>query len=210
MLTGLTSWLEILQYLLNFFSGAVDANNVPLYSATDRYLFCASTFLVEQAPDAPALDFDAKNIKDDDGDIVTIADVPQYKKALNAKGGNKIWWAGTYSPINGYYVSPTGGDFCDTLFGTNMDIKSLGLTSFIVPLKANAKPSAPVENIVLCPEGFTDGKPISYTAGNALITAGKNLGDLLPQSVSLLHEAFHTLFGVSGTYGMIQVDEVCK
>jgi hypothetical protein len=76
----------------------------------------------------------------------------------------------------------------------------------------------PIVFTVLCPQSFTNvlllpGKekqPESYKVGDESIAVGTNLADVVPRSASLLHEAFHVVFG-AGEYGFLQGNkEICR
>ncbi|KAL7943681.1 hypothetical protein V8C42DRAFT_358930 [Trichoderma barbatum] len=201
---------ENLRLVLDFFEAGPDGNpRFPLNG--DRYLFCGSNFLVEQSPDAAALDWQAKNILDSDNDVVPINKVPIYADALAQDKANKIWWSGDRTPINGYYFSPTDGDYCDVLSGPNKDIKNLGLTAEITELEVDSNGQAmrrrSIESVVFCPETFTNGKPDTFGAANASIAEETNLADVVPKSATLMHEAFHVVFG-AGPTGFLEGDEI--
>lgn len=206
--TGLTLRLEIFQWVYNFFSFALQDDGTPWYPIDNsRYIFCDSTWLIEQTQDDTAKDYQGNGIIDKNGNLVPIESIPGYKTAIGTKAGNKIWWSGQYAPFNGYYFSPTGADYCS-------NPKSLGLTSFISELEVNTKTGTlkgrrQVEDIIICPSSFTTSAPDSFTAGDALISAGTGLDTVLPKSATLLHESFHNLFGTTGQYGFLQVGEEC-
>ncbi|KAI2471680.1 hypothetical protein F4781DRAFT_90224 [Annulohypoxylon bovei var. microspora] len=183
----------------------------PIYPLNgDRYLFCGSNFLIHQSEDTQALDWQANEIIDDDGNPVTIVDVPGYAEALDADADNDAWWSGDLTPVNGYYFSTTGGEYCDT--------NNLGLTAAIQELEADitGQPTVrkQIESIIICDHSFTNDRPDSYSAGDALIVAGTNLATVVPKSATLLHEAFHLLFGVDdgsnpdNPTGFLEGDEI--
>ncbi|OBT97835.1 hypothetical protein VE01_04980 [Pseudogymnoascus verrucosus] len=172
---------------------------VPMYPLNgNRYLFCDSNFLIHQAEDTPAQDWNAQDIIDANGNIVTIGDVPGYAEALAENKTSEAWWSGDLTPVNGYYFSPTGGDYCDGA--------GLGLTAEITELNQPTRPTG-IESIILCGSSFTNGKPNNYRDGDALIQAGTNLADVVPKSATLLHEALHVLNG-AGPTGFLQGDEI--
>ncbi|KAK0755767.1 hypothetical protein N5P37_011641 [Trichoderma harzianum] len=163
------------------------------------------TNIRKQTQDDTAKDYQGNGIIDKNGNLVPIESIPGYKTAIGTKAGNKIWWSGQYAPFNGYYFSPTGADYCS-------NPKSLGLTSFIQELEVNTKTGTlkgrrQVEDIIICPSSFTTSAPDSFTAGDALISAGTGLDTVLPKSATLLHESFHNLFGTTGQYGFLQTGE---
>ncbi|KAI0837650.1 hypothetical protein F5Y06DRAFT_270974 [Hypoxylon sp. FL0890] len=159
----------------------------------NRYLFCGSDFLVHQTEDTPALDWEANEILDDEGNPVSIVDVPNYAKALGDDPDNEAWWSGDLTLVNGYYFTATGGEYCDS--------DNLGLTAKIDELEADVtgQPTKrkPIEFVILCDHSFTNTeRPDSYKVGNAAIVAGTNLATVVPKSATFLHEAFHLIFGV--------------
>ncbi|KAI0181024.1 hypothetical protein GGR52DRAFT_577682 [Hypoxylon sp. FL1284] len=181
----------------------------PIYPLNnDRFLFCGSDFLERETPGATAKDFEGKDIQDDEGNAVTIADVPGYTKALSDDAGSSPWWAG--DPINGYYFSSTGGDYCSD--------KNLGLTSSIEQLKGeNGRVTTHkhLDSVYLCGYSFTDPeRPESYRAGDGQIQQNTRLAHVVPRSATLLHEAFHLLFGADdgkdpqNPKGFLQGDEI--
>ncbi|KAI1474618.1 hypothetical protein F4774DRAFT_429661 [Daldinia eschscholtzii] len=186
----------------------------PIYPLNgNRFLFCGSDFLEAKKKDTVARDWKDNEIKDDKGKAVTIADVTAYANALKADPNNKAWWSGDHTPVKGYYFSTTGGKYCGPA------TKNLGLTAAIQELEADpsGQPTLrkPVEIVVLCEESFTNTKqPDSYRIGDAKIKAGTNLADVVPKSATLLHEAFHVLFGVddgnnpTNPIGFLQGDEI--
>ncbi|KAM6476473.1 hypothetical protein HDV62DRAFT_247359 [Trichoderma sp. SZMC 28011] len=204
--TGVTNIRKIFQWVYNFFSFALQDDGTPWYPIDNsRYIFCDSTWLIEQTQDDTAKDYQGNGIIDKNGNLVPIESIPGYKTAIGTKAGNKIWWSGQYAPFNGYYFSPTGADYCS-------NPKSLGLTSFISELEVNTKTGTlkgrrQVEDIIICPSSFTTSAPNSFTAGDALISAGTGLDTVLPKSATLLHESFHNLFGTTGQYGFLQTGE---
>ncbi|PNP55969.1 hypothetical protein THARTR1_03906 [Trichoderma harzianum] len=204
--SGAKNIQKIFEWVSNFFSFALEPDGTPIYPINySRYIFCDSTWLIEQTQDDTAKDYHGNGIIDKNGNLVPIESIPNYKTSIGTKAGNKIWWSGQYAPFNGYYFSPTGRDYCS-------DPESLGLTSFIQELEVNTKTGAlkghrNVENIIICPQCFTSPNPDSFAAGNALISAGTGLDVVLPKSATLLHESFHNLFGTTGQYGFIQVGE---
>lgn len=216
-MVGLTPWLDNLKRVQEFFSFAEvedgPSAGQPIYPLNgDRYLFCGSDFLVHQTADTQALDWEAKDIVDDDGNPVAIADVPGYAEALGEDPDNDAWWSGDLTDVNGYYFSTTGGEYCD---GDN-----LGLTAVIQELEADitGQPTVrkQIESVILCDHSFTNDRPESYKAGDAMISKGTNLATVVPRSATLLHEAFHLLFGVDdgsnpgSPTGFLEGDEICR
>jgi hypothetical protein len=166
---------------------------VPFYPLNgNRYLFCDSDFVVEQAEDTPARDWQANVIHDAEGNEATIANV--YAEAL---ASGKAWWSGDYTPVNGYYFSSVGGEYCENHVG-------LAFTADI-KINVNGNPDK-ITSVVLCGSSLTADKPASYKAGDAMIVEGKNLADVVPRSATLFHEAFHVVFG--GEF--LDKDEDCK
>ena len=170
-----------------------------------------------------ALDWKANTIEDDKGNPVTIAGVPGYVAANTAAGaGSTPWWSGTHSPVNGYYFSPTGGAYCTTSTNANdPNDFPLGLTAEIKELEVdssgNPTQRTPIESIIICGVAFTNtDHPASYKVGDAAISAGTNLQKVVPKSATLLHEAFHLLFGVdtgedpNNPGGFLEGDELCR
>ncbi|KFY91794.1 hypothetical protein V500_04460 [Pseudogymnoascus sp. VKM F-4518 (FW-2643)] len=186
------------QRLKDFFDFRL-INGVPMYPLNgNRYLFCDSNFLIHQAEDTPAQDWNAQDILDSNGNIVTIADVPGYAEALAENITSEAWWSGDLTAVNGYYFSPTGGDYCDG--------GGLGLTAEITELNQPTRPNG-IESVIICGSSFTNGQPDSYRDGDALIVTGTNLAKVVPKSATLLHEALHVLNGAGDT-GFLQGDEI--
>ncbi|TRX94653.1 hypothetical protein FHL15_004425 [Xylaria flabelliformis] len=194
-----------IQRVQEFFNRQLHNDGTPYYPLGDRFLFCGSDFLVYQPDDTQALDFQAQDIFDGQGNLVRIADVPSYAEKLNEDADNDAWWSGFLTDTNGYYFSPTGGEYCD---GTN-----LGLTATIQQLvpgpNGGAQNGHTLSSIVLCPYSFTESpQPNTYKDANALLTQRTDLAKAVPKSSTLLHEAFHLLFG-AGTTGFLEdADEV--
>ncbi|KAI1807190.1 hypothetical protein F4811DRAFT_567043 [Daldinia bambusicola] len=172
------------------------AKGDPIYGSNkNRYLFCGSDFLEEERGDSVARDWQDKEIMDSKGNPVTIEKVPGYKKALKADPGIKPWWSGGIKEPKGYYFSTTGKNYC------NKNTKNLALTAAIKVFTGTppglTRMRRTVDMIVLCGESFTNTiSPNSYNLGNAKTTPGTSLADVLPKSATLLHEAFHLIFGV--------------
>ncbi len=205
-LTRLTSWPVNIQRVHEFFNH-VGNDNGPFYSPAGNYLFCDSNFLVYQSDDTQTLDFQANDIVDSQGNLVCIADVPAYMAALDEDINNDDWWSGDLTPVNGYYFSTTGSEYCD---GTK-----LGLTAVIQPLMAGpngqAQEDDPISSIVLCERSFTPSPAPNdtYRDANAQLAMGTNLADVVPKSSTLLHKGFHLVFG-AGRTGFLQADEICR
>lgn len=174
-----------LKFVQEFFSFE-QRNGVPVYPLNnDRWLFCDSKFIVKHALTDPALDYLAHDIVDTQGHPVTIQQVPEYAAALGRDPNNEPWWSGDLTPINGYYFSDIGGNYCDD---TN-----LGLTAIINELRPNAATRQPITSVIICDYAFNDpNRPVSYQAGDAQIVAGTNLATVVPRSATLFHEAFRT------------------
>ena len=79
------------------------------------YLFCDSTWLIQNDLGAQAIDFNGNLVVNDDGDAVAINAIPAYITLL-ANGGNVPWWSGTFTspPVYGYSFAPavSGGNYC--------------------------------------------------------------------------------------------------
>lgn len=209
-----------LQSVQEFFSFTIHEGDAlagqPYYPLNDdRYLFCGSDFLAEQATNTPAQDWLAKDLVDGDGNVVNIEAVPGYAEALAENRDSAAWWSGDLTEINGYYFSNTGGFYCD--MG-----RTLGLTAVIGELEAditgNPTVRKRVESVVICPYCFAANNPSpnSFRIGSNGIASGTNLPDVLPKSATLLHEAFHVVFGVvlnagdDNDRGFLQGDEFCR
>ncbi|KAK4164603.1 hypothetical protein QBC43DRAFT_288507 [Cladorrhinum sp. PSN259] len=165
----------------------------PKYDPKTRFLFCHSNFLERHAKTDPALDFQAKVMKDKDNKDIPIGGVQAYKDAIEKEKKAIPWWAGA-GGVNGYFFTETGGDFCGPE-------KNLGLTAKIEKLKAaKSKGTAVldkvVEMIIICPAAF-DKSPQqnSYREANGLVSKGLGLEKVVPKSATLLHELFHGIFG---------------
>ncbi|KAI1345752.1 hypothetical protein F5Y01DRAFT_322793 [Xylaria sp. FL0043] len=207
-----------LKHVQDFVSYASSAGQ-PIYQNSNFHLFCGSDFLVRQAVDTPALDWQAKQILDNKGNPVNIAAVPEYAAALAGEPDKEAWWSGDHTPVNGYYFSNTGGEYCDTKSSTNNDADghNLGLTAVIQQLGVVGSTGAArtVDNIIICDYSFTNpDRPESYAAGDAAIVAGTNLAKAVPRSATLFHELFHLLFGVDNgadpqnPTGFLEGDEI--
>ncbi|KAH7311223.1 hypothetical protein B0I35DRAFT_61850 [Stachybotrys elegans] len=174
-----------IRFLAEFFNQAekeVDPTG-PIYPPSQFWLFCDSTFLSLREPGDPAQDFQGNEIVDEDGSAVSISDVPAYKKSLGEDQGNKPWWSGDLTDLQGYYFTDHGGNYCyDDELGITASIQLLG------------RPE--LASIILCPYAFDRSpKPDNYRAANNLLADGVNLADAIPKSTTLLHEAFHFLRG---------------
>ncbi|KAI1470384.1 uncharacterized protein F4812DRAFT_456392 [Daldinia caldariorum] len=172
------------------------ARGQPVYGLNkNRYLFCGSDFLEEKKGDSVARDWQDKEIKDSKGNPVTIEKVPGYRKALKDDRAIKPWWSGGIKEPKGYYFSTTGKDYC------KKNTKNLALTAAIKVFTGTPSGRTTlrrtIDMIVLCGESFANTlSPDSYKLGNAKIKAGTSLADVVPKSMTLLHEAFHLIFGV--------------
>ena len=171
---------------------------------TVHWLFCHSNFLVRHQKADPALDFQARVMLDQNGNQVSIMDVQTYRDHLNKDSSAMPWWAGDLTPLNGYYFTDSGGDFCA---GTN-----LGLTATLETLTRAADGKAErgqrIWSVVLCPYAFDQSpQPNSYKDANNLLAEGTNLAAAVPKSATLLHELFHLL---NGGHFLTGADEKCK
>ncbi|KAI1735898.1 hypothetical protein F4680DRAFT_452560 [Xylaria scruposa] len=203
---------QIVDWLENLFT------NIP----RDRtFLFCGSDFLVRKDPTTQALDFQGNGLVDTNGNSVPISQVPAYQASplasfyprlewfrgtncLNAQilplpapqtRGEVPWWSGERTSINGYYfTSPDGGgNYCS-------DTGNLGLTSTLKELVQGPNGPKEVEQeeaqtIVICPNAFESPAPSTYGEAVMKITEGIKLDLVVPKSTTLLHEAFHVVFG---------------
>ncbi|KAI1358578.1 hypothetical protein F5Y08DRAFT_350636 [Xylaria arbuscula] len=170
-------------------------------------LFCNSDFLVQKdANKDEARDYQGKIIKKDDKDVL-INQIAAYADVL---GGNIPWWSGQYTDVNGYYfTSPkSGGKYCAS--------EALGLTATLMELTNDGVtiPGQQVQTIVICPYAFNTPLPRSYSDAVAMIDVGSSLATVVPRSATLLHEAFHVVFGTgmlqgaAETYGLAECLEV--
>ncbi|KAJ4303201.1 hypothetical protein N0V90_002094 [Kalmusia sp. IMI 367209] len=164
------------------------------------FLFCDSTFLVQKnAATDQAQDYQGRGITVNNNPI-TIGGVTVY--ANNLRGGNIPWWSGNRSPINGYYFAGpnSGGNYCN-------DPGHYGLTSTLNALRGNPSGGQPVthaqyQSVILCPSAFDNTVQVnSWNAGNAATQVGTSLQAVTPKSTTLMHEAFHVVFGTQMLQG---------
>lgn len=209
ILGQLTRQPENLQIIKDFLDPYNQETNVynPKVPVADTYLFCGSDWAVEKAATAVAQDYLGNNIKDTEGNDVTIGEVTSYAKALQSPG-TSAWWAGDHTAPNnvyGYYFDTQGGAYCTPP-------EHMGLTSFLeelVPVAGGGQPSKrnrKVTTVIICGNAFNDpDHKESYQAANTAITEGSSLADAVPRSATLLHEAFHVIFG-DGPSGFLGVE----
>ncbi|KAI1424013.1 hypothetical protein F5Y12DRAFT_797650 [Xylaria sp. FL1777] len=186
-----------------------ELNNIP---QARTFFFCDSTFLVlKDAQLNQAQDFQGNGIVNaTTGQPVNIFQINAYARAL--AGGNVPWWSGDHTPVNGYYItSPqSGGNYCNG--------EDFGLTATLKALDANGNEirNQQVQMVIICPYSFTQNAPVSYRQAVGTITANTPLNMYVPKSSSLLHEAFHVVFGDQmfdgdgETYGLAECIEVGK
>ncbi|KAK8080202.1 hypothetical protein PG997_008020 [Apiospora hydei] len=162
-------------------------NNNDEHRKEEYWLFCHSTFLASHEPEDPALDYEANVILNGKGEEIPIREVSTYKKRLDEDEMNVPWWAGDLTNLNGYYFTEHGYDYCDG--------DALGATA---GAGGRAEKAPEVYSIIICPYSFDDNQnqaPNSYKEANDRLVPGKNLADAVPKSATLLHEAFHAIFG---------------
>ncbi|KAK8122175.1 hypothetical protein PG984_010845 [Apiospora sp. TS-2023a] len=138
-------------------------------------------------------DYQGKDILDQNGNPIRIMDIPKYDERLAGDPDNKPWWSGELTALNSYYFTEHGGNYCHT--------DELGLTAKMEPFRAGANGQAEavgeIAGVILCPYSFEgSSKPDSYKEASNRLVVGQNLADAIPKSATLLHEAFHALFGV--------------
>lgn len=168
----------------------------------NRYLFCGSDFVVQQAEDTPARDWEGNIIYDGQGNELTIGNMPGYNEEIVKEENNKVWWSGDYTPINAYYFSAKGANFCSGAL--------LGLTTTIIQVDQNLQQQT-IESVVICGSAFTNGQPNTYRDGVALIEEGTTtLQTVLPKSATLLHETFHVIFGAGEAGFLEDTNEFCR
>lgn len=182
-------------------------NNLGGIPPTETYLFCNSDFLVQKANTDQAEDYQGAGITQN-GQNVPISTA----YAANLGGGNVAWWAGDHTTANGYYFTSanSGGNYCNTA-GND------GLTAHLLLWAVNPNGGPPTQRaeystVLLCPSSFTDPtKPDTWLAGSNQIRAGHSLQTALPKCTTLMHEAFHLIFGAGPEPGMLQGNsEFCK
>lgn len=194
-----------MQNALDFFNGGKTntQGGIPKDTTT---LHCDSSFLVEKDANNDEARDNQGNTIEVDQEVLRIADIESYKDDL--QGGNVPWWSGEHTTINGYYFTKTdsGGRYCNkaTNYGLTTVVKALR------PGPNNAQPTDKVEynSVIICPSAFTrTDVPVSYDAASTAITARTSLQRWVPKSATLLHEAFHVLYGAGWLQGD---DEFCK
>ncbi|VBB82073.1 Putative protein of unknown function [Podospora comata] len=162
------------------------------YDSTYNHLHCDSTFLVPRAPNSPAFDLNGQVIVDQNGNQVTIENIPSYHAALDKDARASPWWAGDFTNLNGYYFDEQGGNFCQG--------DHLGATAHIKPLLTDGAtgtdPSRQHASVIICPHAFVGStQPDNYRDANNLIAQGTNFALVVPKSATLLHEVFHVVGG---------------
>jgi hypothetical protein len=121
------------------------------------------------------------------------------------------WWAGTHTTANGYYFTSanSGGNYCNT---PERDGLTAHLLLYVANPNGEATQHAEYSTMVLCPWSFTKpNRPDSWLIGPNQIRAGVSLETVLPKSTTLLHEAFHLVFGTGPFPGQLEGgSEFCK
>ncbi|KAK8051640.1 hypothetical protein PG993_003025 [Apiospora rasikravindrae] len=106
---------DYLGYVNNFYNKKVE------YSKEKFWLFCHSTFLSLHQPTDPALDYEAEQIKDEDGNEIRIQDVAKYQERLSEDEKNKPWWTGE---LTNFDQNPKPNSYKEAndllLIGTNL------------------------------------------------------------------------------------------
>ncbi|GAW12855.1 hypothetical protein ANO14919_022260 [Xylariales sp. No.14919] len=176
-----------IEYIQSFFNHRInEETGVAHYNRDDYRLFCHSEFLSLQEPSWPALDYLAQEIRDQDDNLVSIMNIPDYAARLGEDPNNRPWWSGELTTLNGYYFSDTGA--------------SRGVDG-------QAENANPIASIILCPYSSDESpRANSYRDANNLIHAGTNLADAVPKSATLLHEGFHAIFR-AGDEGFLEDTE---
>jgi hypothetical protein len=178
---------DYIEYVGDFFNNQKGDNGQSIYPRSRFRLFCDSTFLALHQPTDPASDYKGEPILDGNGDPVPIQDVAEYQRRLDEDPNNEPWWSGDLTDLNGYYFTEYGGNYCYE--------DDLGVTAGIEPL-GTGEADPEITSVILCPYSFDGGqRPASYQDANNLLRAGTNLADAVPKSATLLHEAFHAIFG---------------
>jgi hypothetical protein len=156
------------------------------------HLHCDSTFLSLHQPIDPALDFEANEMQDQDGNTILVQDVPVYQEKLDEDPDIRVFWSGDLTDQNGYYFTESGANICDD--------GDLGGTSDLHVLvrdengQAKKDERGGIVNVILCPKSFdTTEQPASYREANVGLTQGANLAQAVPKSATLLHEIFHAI-----------------
>ncbi|KAK1980457.1 hypothetical protein LZ30DRAFT_750732 [Colletotrichum cereale] len=178
-------------------------NGAPVYDNVNFWLHCDSTFLSLHQPTDPALDFQANEMEDQNGNTIAIQGVPKYQELLLRDADNKPWWSGEITNQNGYYFTEYGGNYCYE--------DDLGVTAAIQLLERNSAGQAQAQPekaaVILCPFSFDDSpQPDSWREANDLLATGVSLHLAVPKSATLVHEAFHALHGTAFLSGE---DEKC-
>ncbi|KAI1125538.1 hypothetical protein F5Y10DRAFT_267965 [Nemania abortiva] len=158
----------------------------------NSFLFCDSNYLVQKdAANDDALDYLGNPIIVN-GNPIKISAVPAYARDLT--GSDVPWWTGDHAPFKGYYFDTpdSGGRYCAS---TN-----LGLTSALKALtQGQTMPQLlrkDTQSVNICPYAFDRAdRPDSYAQGVAAIMVGTSLEPVVPKSSTLIHEAFHVVFG---------------
>jgi hypothetical protein len=192
-----------LVFVRNWFQGTL--TGIP---PAETYLFCDSSFLVQKAVTDQAQDYQGAGIVRN-GQNVPISTA----YAANLAGGNVPWWAGTHTTpaANGYYFTDatSGGGYCNTV---GHDGITANLNLFVANPNGPPTQHAEYSTVVLCPDSFTRAdRPDTWPAGSNQIRAGDSLQTALPKCTTLLHEAFHLIFGAGPSPGMLEGNaEFCK
>ncbi|KAF1993094.1 hypothetical protein P154DRAFT_591103 [Amniculicola lignicola CBS 123094] len=183
-----------LQYVLDWFTAGFP--NIP---PAETFLFCNSDFLVQRAVTDQAQDYQGNGITQK-GQNVPISTA----YATSLTGRNVPWWSGTHTTANGYYFVPanTGGNYCNT---PGRDGLTATLNIYIANPNGPPTQHAEFSTVVLCPGSFTNAnRPDTWPAGSNQIRAGHSLETALPKCTTLLHEAFHLIFGSGPAPGMLE------
>jgi len=214
---------DTLQYLVNFLNrNPVEGGDPgrPMYDRSQYWLFCDSTFLALYPWTAPALDYEANEIRDRDGNNVPIEAIPGYSEKIGEDPDNEAWWSGDLTSLNGYFFDVLGGEFCAHRERNEQGVlldPPLGVTASIEPLRrgpdGTAVPGDPsqIAGVIVCPYAFEDPKrPDSYREANQLLAQGTNLARAVPKSATLVHELLHVFMGDSFAAGLAEQYDIGK
>lgn len=156
---------------------------------------------MQRAATAVAQDYLGQDIVDSNGNDVPINAIPSYAAQL-ATPGNLAYWAGMWTSIYGYFFDTQGGSYCSRA-ATNLGQTS-ELSRLTQPSGGGAPVLSTVKTVILCENAFTDpAHPATYLAANTQIQPGSLLSAAVPQSATLLHEAFHAIFGDDAVGGFL-------
>ncbi|KAF2663356.1 hypothetical protein BT63DRAFT_461465 [Microthyrium microscopicum] len=183
-----------LEYVRTWFT-----TGFPEIPPDETFLFCDSSFLVRHAVTDQAQDYQGNGITQN-GQNVPISTA----YATKLTGQNVPWWAGTHTTANGYYftAADSGGNYCNT---DGRDGLTAILDLYVADPNGAAKKHAVYSTILLCPGSFDNpDKPATWPAGSNQIRQGHSLQTALPKCMTLLHEAFHLIFGVGPPDGMLE------